>query len=238
MGITTGNTKAAKVLIDNEYSLIFDKKDGLNALHSCIRYRNPELVTYILKKEKNKGEDNNLKLLQTPDRKKNTLLNYCVDLNWPELKGKIDQENEQGLDTTLPHEEARMEILESLMTDNWSDVEKQNMTEENCLHIAILNDFPKGAKLIVNYLKKLAVVEKAKGKGDKGDRESREKEKAERAERAKALETSKEAKQKMKVLLNAKNNKGLTPLFLAIQKGYADLVEMMQCEELEQDMRD
>ena len=236
--ITTGNTKAAKVLIDNEYSLIFDKKDGLNALHSCIRYRNPELVTYILKKEKNKGEDNNLKLLQTPDRKKNTLLNYCVDLNWPELKGKIDQENEQGLDTTLPHEEARMEILESLMTDNWSDVEKQNMTEENCLHIAILNDFPKGAKFIVNYLKKLAVVEKAKGKGDKGDRESREKEKAERAERAKALETSKEAKQKMKVLLNAKNNKGLTPLFLAIQKGYADLVEMMQCEELEQDMRD
>ena len=224
--ITTGNTKAAKVLIDNDYSLFFDEKDGLNALHSCIRYRNPDLVTYILEKEKIKGVNSNLQLLRKLDRKKNTLLNYCVDLNWSELKGKIDQENEQGLDTTLPsYQLPRMEILKSLMEDNWSDVEKQNMTEENCLHIAILNDFPKGAKFIINHLRKLGVIEKAKGKGDKRHRESREKEKAERAERKKALETSKEAKQKIKALLNAKNNKGLTPFFLAIQKGYADLVE-------------
>jgi hypothetical protein len=53
--ITTGNTKAAKILIDSDYSLVFDEKVGLNALHSCIRYRNPKLVTHILEKEKTKG---------------------------------------------------------------------------------------------------------------------------------------------------------------------------------------
>ena len=237
--ITTGNTEAAKLLIDNDYSLFFDQKDKLNALHSCIRYRNPELVTYILEKEKGKGENNNLVLLQIPDNKKNTLLNYAVDLNWPELKGKVEQENFQDLDSTLPHEEARMEILKSLMILNWSfshTLEKQNETKENCLHIAILNDFPKGAKFIIDYLRNLGVIdEKAK---NKGDRENREKEKAERAERAKALETSKKAKQKLEVLLNTKNNKGLTPLFLAIKKGYPDLVEKMQGKELKSDIRD
>ena len=186
--ITTGNTEVAKVLIDNDYSLLFDEKDGLNALHSCIRYRNPDLVTYILEKEKTKGVNSNLQLLRKLDHKKNTLLNYAVNLNWP--VGRFDQENDQGPDNTLLHEPARMEILRSLMLDSWSDVDKQNEKEDNCLHIAILNDFPEGAKFIIDYLRKLSIKEKAKGRKDrvKGDDllNLMENEKAERAERKKS----------------------------------------------------
>ena len=168
--ITTGNTKAAKVLIDNDYSLFFDEKDGLNALHSCIRYGNSDLVTYILEKEEIKGVNSNLQLLRKLDRKKNTLLNFAVNLNWPPV-GRSDQENDQGPNNTKHHKSTRMEILRSLMIDCWSDVDTQNETDDNCLHIAILNDFPEGAKLIIDYLRKLSIKEKAKGKRDrvKGD---------------------------------------------------------------------
>ena len=44
------NTEGAKLLMNKEYDCIFDKKYGLNALHSCIKYMNPELVEYILEK--------------------------------------------------------------------------------------------------------------------------------------------------------------------------------------------
>ena len=118
--ITTGNTNAAKVLFNNDYSLVFDEKDGLNALHSCIRYRNPKLVTQILEKENGKGLNYNLEPVPSErnrlDLKKSSLLHYAADLNWP---GTSYQESNQGPDSTLYHEDARIKILKILLDDRF-----------------------------------------------------------------------------------------------------------------------
>ena len=267
--ITTGNTKAAKLLIDNNYSLVFDEKDGLNALHSCIRYRNPKLITCILEKEKRKGLNYNLEPVPSErkrlDNKNNSLLHYAVDLNWP---GTINKEIDQGPDNTLPHEEARIKILKTLLDDDWSDVDQQNQNGDNCLHTALSNEFPEGAKLIIDSIMKLGDEEKEekaktgkskekeentkKRKSKEKGAESRatelnredykkikEKENAVKAEKARKLKAAEDSKQILISILNKKNNKGLTPLFLAIKQGFPEVVaRMINCKELDKDLTD
>ena len=255
--ITTGNTKAAKILIDSDYSLVFDEKVGLNALHSCIRYRNPKLITHILDKEGKKGLNYNLEPVPSErnrlDHKKNSLLHYASDLNWP---GLSNQEIDQGPDNTISHEDARMEILETLLHNDWSDIDQKNQDGDNCLHLAISNEFPKGAKLIIDFIMEHGEEEKEgnkkKGKPKEKRTETRatelnqedykkikEKEIAVKAEKARKLKAVEDSKQKLRSLLNEKNNKGLTPLFLAIKKGFAEVVEkMINCKELDKEITD
>ena len=255
--ITTGNTKAAKILIDSDYSLVFDEKVGLNALHSCIRYRNPKLITHILEKEGRKGLNYNLEPVPSErnrlDHKMNSLLHYASDLNWP---GVSNQEIDQGPDNTISHEDARIEILETLLHNDWSDIDQKNQDGDNCLHLAISNEFPKGAKLIIDSIMNLGEEEKEgnkkKGKPKEKRTESRatelnqedykkikEKEIAAKAEKARKLKAVEDSKQKLRSLLNEKNNKGLTPLFLAIKKGFAEVVEkMINCKELDKEITD
>ena len=251
--ITTGNTVAAKVLIDNDYSLVFDKKDGLNALHSCIRYRNPKLIAHILEKEKRRGLNYNLEPVPSErnrlDNKKNSLLHYAVDLNWPGSK-------DQDPDNSLSHEDARMKILKTLLHNDWSDVDQKNQDGDNCLHTALSNEFPEGAKLIIDFIMNLGDEEKEenskKSKSKEKRKQSRaieldredykkikEKEIAAKAEKSRKLKTVEDSKQKLRSLLNEKNNKGLTPLFLAIKNGFPEVVErMINCKELDKEITD
>ena len=256
--ITTGNTKAAKILIDSDYSLVFDEKVGLNALHSCIRYRNPKLITHILEKEgKNLKLNYNLEPIPSErnrlDHKKNSLLHYASDLSWP---GLSNQEIDQGPDNTISHEDARMEILETLLHNDWSDIEQKNQEGDNCLHTAISNEFPEGAKMIIDFIMELGEEEKEgnkkKGKPKEKRTESRaielnqedykkikEKEIEVKAKKARKLKAVEDSKQKLRSLLNEKNNKGLTPLFLAIKKGFAEVVgRMINCKELDKEITD
>jgi hypothetical protein len=67
----------------------------------------------------------------------------------------------------------------------------------------------------------------------------KEKEIAAKAEKSRKLKTVEDSKQKLRSLLNEKNNKGLTPLFLAIKNGFPEVVErMINCKELDKEITD
>ena len=198
--IMNGNTKGAILLMEKEYEHIFDKKYGLNSLHSCIKYMNLELVEYILLKY----PDLRLQL----DEKKASPLHYVVD-----LKGPQDIQNQ-------PESLRRREmILQKLLESDLTDVDQLNNQNENCLHLGIGSEFPQAATIIIDFLQK-APMGKKKLKSPK----------------------SKEGitlSQKLAALLNAKNKDESTPLFLAIQKGFAGVVaKIMQCKEVDGDMKD
>ena len=198
--IMNGNTKGAILLMKNEYALIFDKKYGLNALHSCIKYMNPELVEHILQKFPD--------LRTQLDEKKASPLHHVVD-----LKGPQDiQKQPESL-------KRREMILKKLLENDLRDVDQLNNQNENCLHLAIGSGFSQAATMIIDFLQKPTMV-KQKLKSTK----------------------SKEGitlNQKLAIMLNTKNNDELTPLFLAIQKGFAEVVaKIMRCKGLDGDIRD
>ena len=139
LAIMNGNTEGAILLMENEYAHIFDKKYGLNALHSCIKYMNPELVEYILQKFPD--------LRTQLDEKKASPLHYVVD-----LKGPQDIQNQ-------PESLRRREmILQKLLESDLTDVDQLNNQNENCLHLAIGSEFPQAATMIIDFLQKLPMV--------------------------------------------------------------------------------
>ena len=198
--IMNGNTKGAILLMENEYALIFDKNYGLNALHSCIKYMNPELVEYILQKFPD--------LRTQLDEKKASPLHYVVDLKGPQDSQKQSESLRQ-----------RAAILQKLLENDLSDVELLNNQNENCLHLAIGSGFSQAATMIIDFLQKLPMV--------------KQKLKSTRSKEGLTLS------QKLTTMLNTKNNDESTPLFLAIQKGFAEVVaKIMRCKGLDGDIRD
>merc|ERR1712083_430498 len=107
LAIMNSNTEGAKLLIDKEYSCIFDRKFGLNALHSCIKYMNPELIQYMLGKHPN--------LRKELDANKKSPLHYVVDLKWPE----VIQKRSESVD-------GRKDILKKLLEKDLTDVDQLN----------------------------------------------------------------------------------------------------------------
>ena len=141
--IMNGNTKGAILLMENEYAIMFDKKYGLNALHSCIKYMNSELVEYILLKY----PDLRLQL----DEKKASPLHYVVDLKGP-----------QDIQKQPDSLRRREMILQNFLESDLTDVDQLNNQNENCLHLGIGSGFPQAATIIIDYLQKPPKLKRSK----------------------------------------------------------------------------
>ena len=131
LAIVASNTEGAKILMQNDYSLA----SGLNALQSSIKYKNPELVQFIM--------DNFPELRNQLDKKNCSPLHLVASLPW------LSKEDSSEV------KKVRQDILKLLLTKDLSDVNQLNSQSENCLHVAISSGFVEAVMMIITHLQEI-----------------------------------------------------------------------------------